>query len=55
MSDGALRAVDRAFDPGVPSYALVLGPAFWSPLASVVLTLVLAAFYLPSAALFSER
>jgi hypothetical protein len=29
--------------------------AFFSPLSAVVLTLVLAAFYLPSSTLFAER
>jgi TMEM175 potassium channel family protein len=55
VPDSALRAVDRAFVPGVPLYAIVFGVAFVSPLASVILTLALAAFYLPSAALFAER
>jgi TMEM175 potassium channel family protein len=54
VPDSALRAISRAFDPGVPMYALCLVVAIWSPLASVVLTLVIAAFYLPSAALFSR-
>lgn len=36
--------MDRAFDPGVPMYAIVLAVAFWSPLAAVVLTLAIAAF-----------
>src|SRR5438067_6930172 len=49
VADSRLRAVDRAFVPGVPSYAIVLAVAFVSPLASVIITLVLAAFYLPSA------
>jgi uncharacterized membrane protein len=54
VPDAALRAVDRAFAPGVPSYTIVLVVAFFSPLASVIITLVLAAFYLPSAALFER-
>jgi uncharacterized membrane protein len=54
VADSRLRAVDRAFDPGVPSYAIVLAVAFVSPLASVIITLVLAAFYLPSAALWER-
>jgi uncharacterized membrane protein len=54
VSDSTLRAVDRAFDPGAPAYALVLGLAFVSPLASVIVTLALAVFYLPSAALFER-
>lgn len=55
VSDASLRAVDRAFNPGVPLYTTVLVLAFWSPLAAVILTLAIAAFYLPSAALFAER
>jgi uncharacterized membrane protein len=54
VPDARVRAVDRAFDPGVPAYAVVLLVAVASPLASVVLTLALAAFYLPSAALFER-
>ena len=54
VADSSLRAVDRAFDPGVPAYGIVLAVAFVSPLASVIITLVLAAFYLPSAALWER-
>jgi TMEM175 potassium channel family protein len=54
VSDASLRAVDRAFDPGVPAYAIVFAVAFFSPLASVIITLGLAVFYLPSAALFER-
>lgn len=54
VSEGSLRAVDRAFNPGVPSYAIVFAIAFVSPLASVVITLAIAVFYLPSAALFER-
>src|SRR5205823_2645438 len=54
VPEAALRAVDRAFVPGVPSYTVVLVVAIFSPLASVIITLVLAAFYLPSAALFQR-
>ena len=54
VPEGALRAITWAFRPGVPLYVLVLGIAIWSPVTSVVLTLVLAAFYLPSAALFDR-
>jgi hypothetical protein len=36
-------------------YGLVFLVAVFSPLASVVLTLAIAAFYLPSAALFADR
>ena len=52
--DSALRAVDRAYLPGVPMYGAVFVLAFFSPLAAVVLTLAIAAFYLPSAALFDR-
>jgi TMEM175 potassium channel family protein len=54
VPDSALRAISRAFDPGVPMYAICFLVAVWSPLASVILTLLIAAFYLPSAALFSR-
>lgn len=53
-SDSALRAVDRAYWPGVPMYAAVLIVAFFSPLAAVIVTFAIAAFYLPSAALFDR-
>ena len=46
-------AVD-GFAPGVPLYGLVFVLAFFSPLTAVILTLLLAAFYLPSATLFAE-
>ncbi|HEU5478049.1 MAG TPA: TMEM175 family protein [Gaiellaceae bacterium] len=52
--DSALRAVDRAYLPGVVMYGAVFVLAFFSPLASVVLTFAIAAFYLPSAALFDR-
>ena len=52
--DSALRAVDRAYWPGLPMYAAVLLVALFSPLAAVVLTFAIAAFYLPSAALFDR-
>jgi uncharacterized membrane protein len=54
VTDASLKAVDRAFDPGVPLYGLVLVVAFFSPLASVLMTLGIAVFYLPSAALFER-
>ena len=54
VPDARLRAISRAFDPGVPSYAVCLVVAIFSPLAAVVLTFALAAFYLPSAALFES-
>jgi uncharacterized membrane protein len=53
VADDELRAIDRGFAPGLPAYGLVFALAFFSPLAAVVLTLVLAAFYLPSATLFA--
>jgi TMEM175 potassium channel family protein len=52
--DSALRAVDRAYWPGVPMYAAVFVVAFFSPLAAVLITFAIAAFYLPSAALFDR-
>ena len=52
--DSALRAVDRAYLPGVPMYGAVFVVAFFSPLAAVVMTFAIAAFYLPSAALFDR-
>jgi TMEM175 potassium channel family protein len=52
--DSALRAVDRAYLPGVPMYGTVFVIAFLSPLAAVSLTFAIAAFYLPSAALFDR-
>jgi uncharacterized membrane protein len=52
--DAALKAVDRAFAPGVLLYGLTLVIAFVSPLTSVIITLAIAVFYLPSAALFER-
>jgi uncharacterized membrane protein len=52
--DSALRAVDRAYLPGLPMYGTVFVVAFFSPLAAVLLTFAIAAFYLPSAALFDR-
>ena len=54
IPDSRLRAIDRAFDPGVPMYVACLVVAIFSPLASVLLTFAIAAFYLPSAALFER-
>jgi uncharacterized membrane protein len=54
VPDSALRAVSRAFDPGVPMYGTVFVVAFFSPLAAVFMTFGIAAFYLPSAALFDR-
>jgi TMEM175 potassium channel family protein len=47
-------AISRAFDPGSVLYLLVLFIAFFSPLAAVVLTLLLAVFYIPAGALFER-
>lgn len=52
--DAALRGVDLAYAPGVPLYAIAFGIAFASPLGSVLFTFAVAAFYLPSAALFER-
>ena len=52
--DAALRAVDRAYVVGVPMYGAVFVLAFFSPLGAVFLTFAIAAFYLPSAALFDR-
>jgi uncharacterized membrane protein len=54
VPDAALRAVDRAYAPGLPMYGTVFVLAFFSPLAAVLLTFAIAAFYLPSAALFDR-
>jgi uncharacterized membrane protein len=52
--DSALRAVDRAYLPGIAMYGTVFVIAFFSPLGAVLLTFAIAAFYLPSAALFDR-
>jgi uncharacterized membrane protein len=54
VPDSALKAVDHAYLPGIPMYGTVFVVAFFSPLAAVVLTFAIAAFYLPSAALFDR-
>jgi uncharacterized membrane protein len=54
VPDAALRSVDLAYIPGVPLYGLTLVVAFVSPLAAVLLTFAIAAFYLPSATLFDR-
>ncbi|HZT86077.1 MAG TPA: TMEM175 family protein [Gaiellaceae bacterium] len=54
VPEATVRAISRAFAPGVPLYATTFLVAFWSPLASVALTFAIAAFYLPSAALFDR-
>jgi len=51
VDEAELLAIDRGFAPGLPSYVAVFALAFVGPLAAVAL----AAFYLPSAALFAER
>ena len=55
VPDSALRAVDRAYAPGVAMYLLTFAIAFFSPLAAVLVTFAIAAFYLPSAALFDRE
>jgi uncharacterized membrane protein len=54
VPDATVRAITRAFNPGVPIYAATLLVAVFSPLASVFLTFAIAAFYLPSGALFDR-
>jgi uncharacterized membrane protein len=54
VPDSALRGVDRAYLPGVPMYGAVFVVAFFSPLAALLMTFAIAAFYLPSAALFDR-
>ena len=44
----------RGFAPGPPLYAIVFVLAFFAPFSAVILTLLLAAFYLPSATLFTR-
>lgn len=53
-SEASLRGVDLAYGPGAPLYAIAFALAFASPLASVFFTFGIAAFYLPSAALFER-
>jgi uncharacterized membrane protein len=52
--DREVLAITRAFNPGIAMYAVTFLVAFASPLASVILTFLVAAFYLPSAALFNR-
>ena len=54
VPETTVRTITRAFNPGVPMYGLTLLVAVFSPLASVFLTFAIAAFYLPSAALFDR-
>jgi uncharacterized membrane protein len=44
VPDATVRAITRAFNPGVPIYAATLLVAVFSPLASVFLTFAIAAF-----------
>lgn len=54
LPNSRVRAISRAFNPGVPTYALIFVVAIFSPLASVALTLAVAAFHLPSSAFFER-
>jgi len=54
VPESRINAITRAFNPGIPIYALTLLVAVFSPIASVFLTFAIAAFYLPSAALFER-
>jgi TMEM175 potassium channel family protein len=54
VSDSAVRAINQAFNPGVPMYGTVFVVALFSPLTAVALTFAIAAFYLPSAAVFDR-
>jgi uncharacterized membrane protein len=54
VPDSRIRSITRAFNPGVPMYVIVFVVAIFSPLAAVLLTFAIAAFYLPSAALFER-
>ena len=54
VPDSRVRAISQAFNPGVPLYVLTLLAALVSPIASVLLTFAIAAFYLPSAVLFER-
>jgi uncharacterized membrane protein len=54
VPDSTIRAITRAFNPGVPIYGVTLLVAVFSPIASVFLTFAIAAFYLPSGALFER-
>jgi uncharacterized membrane protein len=54
VPDSRVRAISQAFTPGVPLYVLTLLAALVSPIASVLLTFAIAAFYLPSAVLFER-
>jgi uncharacterized membrane protein len=55
VPDAEVHAITRAFNPGIPLYAIAFVVAIFNPLASVLLNLAIAAFYLPSGALFTQR
>ena len=50
-----IDAISRAFAPGMPLYLVVLVVAVFSPLTSVVLNFLHAAFYVPAGRLFERR
>ena len=54
VPNSALKAVDRSYMAGVPAYGIAFVVAFFSPLAAVFITFGIAAFYLPSAAIFDR-
>jgi uncharacterized membrane protein len=54
VPDSALRAVDLAYAPGVLLYGATVVVAIFSPLAAVLVTFAIAAFYVPSAAIFDR-
>ena len=55
VPESALHAIDVAYAPGVLLYGATVVVALFSPLAAVLLTFGVAAFYLPSAALFERN
>ncbi len=54
VPDSALRAVDRAYAPGIALYGIVFVIGFFSPLTAVFVTFAIAAFYLPASAVFDR-
>jgi uncharacterized membrane protein len=50
-----VAAINRTFNPGIPSYAIVTALAFLSPLVSVALSLALAMFYGLPPTLYARR
>ena len=54
MPQSRVDAISKAFDPGPLLYLCALLVAIVSPLISVALTFVLAAFYVPAQALFER-